>query len=80
MHSVLLYSKLNLASYKQANLTTNIAQLLNKISCLPLACSFTFYVASGNMDSSLQRLKARLQECDWLDEGKNIRVSQSEAE
>ncbi len=31
------------------------------------------------MDSCLQRLKVRLQELDWLDEEKNIKVSQSEA-
>ncbi len=32
------------------------------------------------MDSCLQRLKVKLQEQDWLDEGKNIKESQSEAE
>ncbi len=32
------------------------------------------------MDSCLQHLKVKLQERDWLDEGKNIKVSQSEAE
>ncbi len=52
MHSVLLYGKLNLASYKPTNL----------------------------YDSCLQRLKVKLQERDWLDKGKNIKVSQSEAE
>ncbi len=52
MHSVLLYGKLNLASYKQTTL----------------------------YDSCLQRLKVKLREWDWLDEGKNNKVSQSEAE
>ncbi len=52
MYSILLYGKLNLASYNRL-----------------------IY-----MDSYLQRLKVRLQEWDWLDEGKNIKVSQSEAE
>ncbi len=33
-----------------------------------------------NFASYLQRLKVRLQEWDWLDEGKDIKVSQSEAE
>ncbi len=32
------------------------------------------------MDICLQCLKVKLQEWDWLDEGKNIKVSQSEAE
>ncbi len=32
------------------------------------------------MESCLQRLKVKLQEWDWLDKGKNNKVSQSEAE
>ncbi len=71
-----IFAKGNLANYVNVELMYVIA---SKIRCLPLACSFTFYVASGNMDSCLQRLKVRLQEWDWLNEEKNIKVSQSEA-